>query len=114
MNTLEETQQSIPTDNVSFGNVYIMTHSIFSNVIRIGCTTKNTEDYAKELSAQTPGEYSIYFSLPCDNPCMVKKEIRKHFNSKNHVNEFYEISPEAAKTILKREVMKIPLVSTSK
>ena len=108
---MQNTEQNITQDMVAFGNVYIMTHSIFSNVIRIGCTLKNAEEYAKELSAQTPGEYRIYFSLPCDNPCQVKKEIRTHFSSQSHVNEFYEISPEAAKTILKREVMKIPLVS---
>jgi hypothetical protein len=114
--SLKGSQQNITPDNVSFGNasfgnVYIMTHSLFSNVIRIGCTTSDTEEYAKSLSAKSPGHYQLYFSLPCENPCQVKKQLRKHFDAKQYVNEFYEVSPEIAKSALKRELMKIPVFS---
>ncbi|MBA6338061.1 GIY-YIG nuclease family protein [Colwellia sp. BRX8-7] len=100
-----------PLDNVSFGNVYIMTHSIFSNVIRIGCTSSNTEEYAKSLSKKSPGHYQLFFSLACENPCKVKKQIRQYFDAKKYVNEFYEVSPEIARNLLKREVLKIPILS---
>ncbi|MBA6347302.1 GIY-YIG nuclease family protein [Colwellia sp. BRX8-9] len=100
-----------PLDNVSFGNVYIMTHSIFSNVIRIGCTSCNTEEYAKSLSKKSPGHYQLFFSLACENPCKVKKQIRPYFDAKKYVNEFYEVSPEIARNLLKREVLKIPVLS---
>lgn len=110
MNT-NGSQQSISHDIVSYGNVYIMTHSIFSDVIRIGCTPIDTEQYAKSLSAKSPGHYQLYFSLSCDNPCQVKMQLRQHFNAKKFVNDFYEVSPETAKNLLKREVMKIPVLS---
>jgi len=101
------------SDNVSFGNVYIMTHSIFSNVIKIGCTPDDAQEYAKSLSAKSPGQYEVYFSLACNNPCKVKKQLREHFYAKRYVNEFYEVSPEIAKNILQREAMKIPVLSMS-
>jgi len=111
--SMDNSQQSIPRDTVAFGNVYIMTHSIFSNVIKIGCTPENTEEYAKSLSAKGPGDYKLYFSLPCNNPCQIKKQLRKHFDAEQYVNEFYEVSPEIAKNILQREAMKIPVLSMS-
>jgi len=108
---MSNSPQKITRNNVSFGNVYIMTHSIFSNVIRIGCTPHDSEEYAKSLSAKSPGHYELFFSLPCDNPCQIKKQIRRHFDAKKYVNEFYDVSPEDAKQTLKREVMKIPVLS---
>jgi hypothetical protein len=88
-----------------------MTHSIFSNVIRIGCTPNDIGEYTESLSAESPGYYKLYFALSCDNPCKVKKQIRKHFSAKKFVNEFYEVSPETARKLLKREVLKIPTLS---
>lgn len=109
--SMDNSQQGIKSDNVAFGNVYIMTHSIFSNVIKIGCTPDDTEEYAKSLSAKGPGDYKLYFSSPCNNPCQIKKQLRKHFYAEQYVNEFYEVSPEIAKSVLKRELMKIPVLS---
>ncbi|TWX49229.1 GIY-YIG nuclease family protein [Colwellia hornerae] len=109
--SLKNVPPANPLDNISFGNVYIMTHSIFSNVIRIGCTSNDTEEYAKSLSKKSPGHYQLFFSLACENPCKVKNQIRQYFEAKRYVNEFYEVSPEIASNILKREVLKIPVVS---
>ncbi|WP_232771275.1 GIY-YIG nuclease family protein [Colwellia sp. 75C3] len=88
-----------------------MTHSIFSDVIKIGCTPADIVEYTKSLSAKSPGQYELFFSLPCDNPCQITKQLRKHFDAKQYINEFYEVSPEAARNALKREVMKIPVLS---
>lgn len=104
--------QNINNNHVPYGNVYIMTHSIFSNVVKIGCTPTDTEEYAKSLSAQSPGEYALFYSLACDNPCQIKQKIRNLFSANQYINEFYEVSPEKAKNILNREIMKIPVNST--
>ena len=66
---------AMPVDNSlnSVGNVYVMTHSFFSDVIKIGCTPNDPEAYAKELSAKSPGNYTLVYSVKCSNPCQVKK-----------------------------------------
>lgn len=69
-----------------------MTHPIFLNVIKIGCTTGDIEEYAKLLSAKSPGHYKLYFSLPCDNPGQIKKQIRKHFNNRLHNKLLLDVS----------------------
>lgn len=108
--TSQSSSQS--NNDISVGNVYIMTHSLFSNVIRIGCTPQNTTEYAKQLSDNAPGEYTLVYSLKCDNPCHVKKQIREYLNAKNYVNEFYEVTPDVAKKLMERETMKIPIFNT--
>jgi len=105
---IKHSPQSLTHDEVSFGNVYIMTHSLFSDVIRIGCTPNDTIEYAKSLSSNIPGQYNLYFSLACNNPCKIKQQMKKHFEASKYVNEFYEVAPETAKTLLQREVLKIP------
>jgi len=114
---MNATQQNINNqqasiEDVSQGNVYVMTHSFFSDVIRIGCTPEDTTVYAKQLSAKTPGEYSVAFSLQCHNPCKVKKQIREYLNAQEYVNEFYQVSPEVAEKLFKRETLRIPALMT--
>ena len=99
-------------NTVSTGIVCVMTHSFFSDVIRIGCTPNDPEEYAQSLSKNSPGNYTLVFSLACDNPCEVKKQIREYLNAKEYVNEFYQVSPEVAKKLLKREVLKIPIINS--
>lgn len=108
---MNNSHQSIIRDNVSFGNVYIMTHSIFSNVIKIGCTPSDIIEYTKFLSSKGPGDYKLFFSLSCDDPCKVTKNIRKYFVANKYVNEFYEVSPETAKKVLSREILKIDVLN---
>ena len=52
-------------NTVSTGFVYIMTHSFFSDVIRIGCTSEDPMEYAQALSKNSPGDYSLVYSLAC-------------------------------------------------
>ena len=99
-------------NDIPFGNVYIMTHSIFSDVIRIGCTPSNVEEYATSLSAKSPGHYELFYSLACDNPCMVKKQLKQHFTAQKYINEFYQTSIEVAAKLLERETLKIPTANT--
>lgn len=104
--------QSVEDNDVALGNVYIMTHSFFSDVIRIGCTPQDPEAYAKLLSEKSPGDYTVVFSLQCTNPCKVKKQIRTYLNAQEYVNEFYQVTAEVAQSLLKRESLRIPMLST--
>jgi len=103
-----------PPDNTppTMGNVYVMTHSFFSDVIKIGCTPNDPEDYAKSLSAKSPGTYTLAFSINCHNPCQVKKQIKAYLNAKEYTSEFYQVPPDVAKNLLKRETMRIPALNT--
>mgnify|MGYP003859892475 FL=1 len=96
------------TTNISLGNVYVMTHSLFSDVVKIGCTVENPVEYAKALSEKTIGEYRVAFSLECSNPCKIKKKIKEYLNAEEYTKEFYQVSSEVAAKLLKREVLKIP------
>ncbi|MBA6338073.1 GIY-YIG nuclease family protein [Colwellia sp. BRX8-7] len=98
-------------DTVSTGNVYVMTHSFFSDVIRIGCTPGDPVEYARLLSKNSPGDYSLVFSLACNNPCAIKKKIREYLNAQEYVNEFYQVSAEAAAKLLKRETLRIAITN---
>ena len=96
----------------SVGNVYVMTHSFFSDVVRIGCTTEDPQEHVKVLSAKTPGEYTVVFSLQCNNPCKVKKRIQEHLNAQEYVKEFYQVPANVAERLLKRETLIIPTLNT--
>lgn len=104
--------ESVPNSDVSLGNVYVMTHSFFSDVIRIGCTTEDPEVYTKKLSEKTPGHYTLVFSLQCKNPCNVKKQIKTYLNAQEYVEEFYQVTAEVAENLLKRESLRIPMLNT--
>jgi len=114
---MQKTQKNMPHKNeniaVSLGNVYVMTHSFFSDVIRIGCTPEDPQEYTKSLSAKTPGDYQLVFSLQCNNPCKVKNRIKEHLNAQEYVNEFYQVPAEVAKRLLTRETLVIPTLTTS-
>ncbi|PKI14821.1 GIY-YIG nuclease family protein [Colwellia sp. 12G3] len=98
--------------DISLGYVYVMTHSFFSDVVKIGCTTEEPQEHAKSLSAKTIGEYHIAFSLRCSKPCKVIKQIKEYLHAQEYVNEFYQVSPEVAGKLLRRETLKIPIVLT--
>jgi len=96
--------------NTSEGNVCIMTHSFFSDVIRIGFTDNDPMDYALSLSQSTPGDYSVVFSLKCKQASSVASRIKEYLSNKKYVSEFYEVSPKVAEHLLKRETLRIPVV----
>lgn len=102
------------TDDISYGNVYVMIHSFFSDVIKIGCTPLDPEEYASALSAKTQGEYKVIFSLKCDNPCKIKQQIREYLNAKEYVSGFYQVPAEVAADLLKRETLRIPTLDTTR
>ena len=108
---MENSEQQVENKEIPIGNVYVMTHSFFSDVIRIGCTPNDPQEYTEELSANTPGQYALVYSLKCSNPCKVKKQIREYLNAQKYVNEFYQVAPEIAENLLKRETLRIPILN---
>ena len=110
---MEMTKQHTSSEKVAYGNVYVMTHSFFSDVVRIGCTPIDPIEYAITLSAKTLGDYTVVFSLKCQNPHKVKKQIRQYLNANAYVNDFYQVPADVAAIILKRLVLRIPVFSTN-
>lgn len=104
-------KDSLQYKNISVGNVYVMTHSFFADVVRIGCTPEDPQEYTKLLSAKTPGNYELVFSLQCQNPCEVKQRIQKYLSAQEYVKEFYQISSEVAERLLTRETLVIPALN---
>jgi hypothetical protein len=108
---MENTQQKKSNKEASYGNVYVMTHSFFSDVIKIGCIPSDPHEHAKVMSAETIGDYKVVYSLKCLSPCKVKNQIRAYLNAKEYVDGFYQVPAEVAETLLKREVLRIPIVN---
>ena len=103
--------EKMDNQEVAFGNVYVMTHSFFSDVIKIGCTPLDPIEHAYNLSQKSPGDYRIVFSLQCKNPCQIKKQIRKYLNAEKYVNEFYQVPVDVVERLLKRETLRIPITT---
>lgn len=103
--------QQIENIDVDQGSVYVMTHSFFSDVIRIGCTSDDPQEYTKSLSAKTPGDYKLVFSQQCNNPCKVQQRIKEHLTAQEYVKEFYQVSAVVAERLLKREILIIPTLT---
>lgn len=93
------------------GHVYVMTHSLFSDVVKIGCTSEDPITYAKVLSAKTVGDYKVVFSLACNNPYKVKRQVKAYLTAQEYVTGFYQIPIEVAGKLLKRETLIIPSVT---
>jgi len=112
MKNTENTIETTIIKDISLGYVYVMIHSFFSDVVKIGCTTEDPTTYAKSLSAKTIGEYSVAFSLQCIRPCKVQKQIKSYLTAQEYVNGFYQVSPDFAEKLLKRESLKIPILNS--
>jgi len=103
----------VSMDNEAVGYVYVMTHSIFSDVVRVGCTPNDPVTYASDLSKRVPGEYFVAFAQQCKNPCSVTRQVKDFLKAKSYVNEFYQVPPDVAEALVRRETLRIPIVETS-
>jgi len=110
---IKKIDEHADSSEISYGNVYVMTHSFFSDVIKIGCTPLDPIEHAIALSAKNPGDYKVVFSLKCANPCKVKQQIREYLNAKEYVNEFYQVPAKVAECLLTRETLRIPTLDTT-
>lgn len=94
---------------ITTGNVCVLTHSFFSDVVRIGCTATDPDEYAKALSAKSPGEYTVVYALACQNPSSINKQVQQYLTSKKYIDEFYQTSVDVAAKLLKRTTLNIPI-----
>jgi len=99
-------------NTTSTGYVYVMTHSFFSDVIRISHTKDDPEQDAKFLSSQSPGEYKVVFSIECADPSKINNQIKKYLTPQKYIDEFYQTSIKVASKLLERETLKIPTSNT--
>lgn len=105
---MEKVEKETKCRDASYGSVYVMIHSFFSDVIKIGCTRIDPNEHAIALSAKTPGDYTVVYSLKCMHPCRIKKQIREYLNAEEYAGGFYQVPAEVAENLLKRETLRIP------
>lgn len=93
------------------GNVFILQHSFFKNVLQFGCSSQSPKFFADKLSdnSRMPGKFSVIGSLYCDEPCEVKERVIDSLKSAHYVENFYEISVEVAVKAIRREILRIPI-----
>jgi hypothetical protein len=81
------------------GYVYIMINTAFPDLIKIGRTTKNSDDRAGELySTGTPGKFIVVYDLLVDNCDEIEKELHAYYADKRYSNsrEFFSVSTKDA------------------
>ena len=97
--------------SIKEGNVFILQHTTFQNVVRFGCSEMHAEEFADQLNNKTriPGKFIVYSSIYCEQPCSIKDRVTDALRNNQYVDEFYQITAESALNIVKRETMRIPL-----
>lgn len=98
-------------NQMTHGNICVLNHSFFSDVIRIECTQDTPKHKADELSKKSPGEYNVVYHTHCHNPAQIKENVQKHLTYIQCVNDFFEASPEQVIQLIKRETMRIPALN---
>jgi len=93
------------------GSVFILQHTLFDNVLKFGCTHRNPDDVALELTSKVsmPGKFSVISAIRCINPCKVKEKVIEIFEPARYVDDFYEVPVDTALSMIKRESMRIPI-----
>lgn len=99
---ITETDSSTPdvsmVDNDSFGYVYVMINPSLPDVVKIGKTTREPSERAKELSSATgvPTPFILVYSKPFADCHFAEKVIHGYFEKKgarvNGNREFFRVS----------------------
>ena len=84
--------------------VYIITNESMPDLVKIGITSNPIEQRLKELNnTSVPLPFSCYYAAEVENAAHVEKVLHAAYDD-NRINpnrEFFSISPEAARAILK-------------
>lgn len=93
------------------GFIYVLQHSLMQDVVRIGKSEEHPVKVAQYLSQNLsfPGEYSVFSSIECQNANSVESQVKKSIKRYQSVGEFYELAPQKALNIIKRDAMRIPV-----
>src|SRR5690606_23349345 len=90
---------------LSIGFVYVLSNDAMPGIVKIGRTSRLSEDRAKDLfHTGVPYPFDVVFRVVTSNPLGLEKEVHKQFKDKrvNPKREFFRITPEeAAQTILR-------------
>jgi T5orf172 domain len=114
MNTDSPTTNStvqLAENNTKPGYIYVMTHSIFSDVVKVGSTVEEPHEYAQKLSQKVPGQYHLKFAQQCNNPKNIENIIRNYLHKNACTTEFFEVPEQYAVNLIKREVLRIPSIT---
>lgn len=88
----------------SIGFVYVLTNEAMPGIVKIGRTSRLSEDRAKDLSGSgVPHPFDVVFRTVTSNPEGLEKEVHEYLKDQrvNPKREFFRITPEeAAETIL--------------
>lgn len=92
--------------------IYVLQHSMMQNIVRIGSSEQHPVKVAQYLSQNLslPGEYSVFSSVKCENANDVELLVKKSIKRYQNVGEFYELSPQKALNIIKRDALRIPVM----
>ena len=84
--------------------VYIITNESMPDLVKIGITSNPIEQRLKELNnTSVPLPFSCYYAAEVENAAHVEKVLHAAYDDSriNPNREFFSISPEAARAILK-------------
>lgn len=100
---------STSADNEKF--IYILQHSFIDGIVRIGSSEQCPEMIAQTLTEQInlPGKYQVFSAIKCRNADTVTQLVLKSIAPYQAVKGFYELSPQTALNIIKRDSMRIPV-----
>ncbi|WP_206484994.1 GIY-YIG nuclease family protein [Thalassotalea sp. G2M2-11] len=97
------------TSNEKF--IYILQHSFIQEAIKIGSSERSPELIADELSQQLnlPGRYLVFSAIKCLEANQIEQRVMKSVAPYRETTGFYQLSPQSALNIIKRDIMRIPI-----
>lgn len=83
------------------GWVYVMSNPAIPNVIKIGFTTKDPNERAKELGTGAPQAYEVEYEVLVRDPKKIEKSAHKKLASKNAGKEWFSCDVDTALSTIK-------------
>ena len=79
------------------GYIYILSHELMPNLLKIGYTTRTVEKRVNELSSTgVPGKFTIELSFKNDNPELFEKLLHKSLGEYRYQKEFFKVDIKIA------------------
>tara|TARA_R110000796_G_scaffold194409_1_gene310825 strand:+ start:664 stop:1128 length:465 start_codon:yes stop_codon:yes gene_type:complete len=104
--TSRKTNQYSNRDGDGDSWVYILTNSTMPGLIKIGSTSKDPNERAKQISRGTgvPVEFDVKYAYRCFNAERLERELHKYFKSyrTNNKKEFFQLDLDKARYNIKK------------
>lgn len=90
------TKEQSLSDGIGF--VYVMTNSLYPDLVKIGMTSRNPEDRAKELSSQTssPSFFKVIFFEAHHDYETLERNVHKILEWRRVNKEYFRVTPLVA------------------